>query len=33
MEYADGGDVFQRILECQNTKQFMKEKLVWKIVI
>ena len=33
MEYADDGDVFQRICECQNNKQFMKEKHIWKIVI
>lgn len=33
MEFADDGDVFQRICECQNIKQFMKEKHIWKIVI
>jgi len=33
MEYADDGDVFQRICECQNAKQYMKEKHIWKIVI
>ena len=33
MEFADDGDVFQRICECQNKKQFMKEKHIWKIVI
>ena len=33
MEFADDGDVFQRICECQNNKQFMKEKHIWKIVI
>lgn len=33
MEFADDGDVFQRICECQNSKQFMKEKHIWKIVI
>ena len=33
MEFADDGDVFQRICECQNNKQFMKEKHIWKIII
>lgn len=33
MDYCDDGDVFQRICECQNNKQFMKEKHIWKIVI
>lgn len=33
MEFADDGDVFQRICESQNHKQFIKEKHIWKIVI
>jgi len=33
MEFADDGDVFQRICESQNNKQFIKEKHIWKIVI
>jgi len=33
MEYADDGDVFQRICECQTNKQYMKEKHIWKILI
>lgn len=33
MEFADDGDVFQRICECQTNKIFMKEKHVWKILI
>lgn len=33
MEFADDGDVFQRICECQQGKQFMKEKHIWKILI
>ena len=33
MEFADDGDVFQRICDCQTAKQFMKEKHIWKLVI
>jgi NIMA (never in mitosis gene a)-related kinase len=33
MEYADDGDVFQRICECQNQKMYMKEKHIWQIAI
>lgn len=33
MEFADDGDVFQRICESQTNKQFIKEKQIWKIVI
>jgi len=33
MEFADDGDVFQKIVECQNQKLYMKEKTIWKILI
>jgi NIMA (never in mitosis gene a)-related kinase len=33
MEYADNGDVFQRICEYQKAKVFMKEKAIWKILL
>ena len=33
MEFADDGDVFQRICECKQKKSMMKEKHIWKIVI
>ncbi len=33
MEYADNGDVFQKICEHQSTGSFMKEKVVWKVLI
>jgi len=33
MEFADDGDVFQRICECQTNEQYMKEKHIWKILI
>ena len=33
MEYADDGDVFQRICEYKNNKQYYKEKYVWKVFI
>ena len=33
MEYADDGDVFQRICEYKNNKQYYKEKYIWKVVI
>ena len=33
MEFADDGDVFQRICESQNNKTFIKEKHIWKIAI
>lgn len=33
MEYADDGDVFQRICECQGKNVYMKEKHIWKIFI
>jgi hypothetical protein len=33
MEFADDGDVFQKIVECSNTGEFMKEKSLWKILI
>ena len=33
MEFADDGDVFQRISECKQKQVRMKEKHIWKIVI
>ena len=33
MEFADDGDVFQRIVECQNQKLYMKEKQIWMVLI
>eukprot|EP00347_Sterkiella_histriomuscorum_P013274 403365346 len=33
MEYADNGDVFQRICEHQQNGTTMKEKVIWKIFI
>lgn len=33
MEYADDGDVFQRIMDCQTQKTYMKEKHIWQILI
>jgi serine/threonine protein kinase len=33
MEYADDGDVFQRICESQKQKMYMKEKHIWQILI
>ena len=33
MEFADDGDVFQRICECQKQKMYMKEKHIWQIFI
>lgn len=33
MEYADNGDVFQKICEHQSAGSFMKEKIVWKVLI
>jgi NIMA (never in mitosis gene a)-related kinase len=33
MEYADNGDVFQKICEHQQAGTFMKEKFIWKILI
>jgi len=33
MEFADDGDVFQKIVDCSNKGEFMKEKLLWKIMI
>ena len=33
MEFADDGDVFQRICEYKNNKQYYKEKYIWKTVI
>ena len=33
MEFANDGDVFQRICEHQNKKQFWKENRIWKILI
>jgi hypothetical protein len=33
MEFADDGDVFQKIVECSNSGEFMKEKALWKILI
>ena len=33
MEYADNGDVFQKICEHQQSGTFMKEKVIWKVFI
>jgi NIMA (never in mitosis gene a)-related kinase 1/4/5 len=33
MEYADNGDVFQKICEHQSAGSFMKEKVIWKVLI
>jgi len=33
MDFADDGDAYQRITECHEKKVYMKEKLVWKILI
>ena len=33
MEYADNGDVFQKICEHQQQGSFMKEKVIWMILI
>jgi hypothetical protein len=33
MDYADNGDVFQKICEHQSAGSFMKEKIIWKILI
>lgn len=33
MEYADNGDVFQKICEHQGAGSFMKEKVIWKVMI
>ena len=33
MEFADDGDVFQRICECNKAQHWMKEKHIWKIII
>ena len=33
MEFADDGDVFQRICEYKNNKQYYKEKYIWKTII
>lgn len=33
MEYADGGDLFQRIFESQQSNSFISENEVWKIFI
>jgi len=33
MEFADDGDVYNRIVESQSQKVYMKEKMIWKILI
>jgi NIMA (never in mitosis gene a)-related kinase len=33
MEYADGGDLFQRIFDCQQSNSSMPENEIWKIFI
>lgn len=33
MEYADNGDVFQKICQYQQTGNLFKEKVIWKIFI
>lgn len=33
MEYADNGDVFQKICQYQQTNNLFKEKVIWKIFI
>ena len=33
MEFADDGDVYQRITESQEQKVYLKEKMIWKVII
>jgi len=33
MEYADDGDVYQRVTENVKNKIYLKEKYVWKVII
>jgi len=33
MEYADNGDMFQKICTYQKREAFMKEKKIWYIII
>ena len=33
MEYADNGDVFQIICQNQQASTFIKEKIIWKVLI
>lgn len=33
MDYADDGDVYQKIVESQANKVYLKEKLVWRTLI
>jgi len=33
MEYADDGDLFQKICECKKRKSYMDERKVWKIAV
>ena len=33
MEFADDGDVYQKITESQANKIYLKEKQIWKIII
>lgn len=33
MEFANDGDVYQRICESQKEKVFIKERLIWKVLI
>ena len=33
MEFADDGDVFQKITDCTKAGEFFKEKTLWRILI
>jgi NIMA (never in mitosis gene a)-related kinase len=33
MEFADDGDVYQRITESHEQKVYLKEKMIWKVII
>jgi len=33
MEFADDGDVYQRITQSQEQKVYLKEKMIWKVII
>lgn len=33
MEFADDGDVYQRITASQEQKVYLKEKMIWKVII
>ena len=33
MEYADDGDVYQRVTDSMKNKIYLKEKYIWKVII